>query len=399
MSDASPFLPYNLPSIDEQEIAEVTAVLRSGWLTTGPVTQRFEAELAEYVGAPHALAVNSCTAGLHLALQASGVGPGDEVITTPMTFCATVNTILHTGAKPVLADIGDDFNIDPAQIERKITPLTRAIVPVHMAGLACDMDAIWAIAQKHGLLVIEDAAHAIGTQYKQRPIGYSLSGSRSTAVAFSFYATKNLTTGEGGMVTTHDPQLMEKMRILCLHGISRDAWKRYSQSGSWFYEVVEAGYKYNLSDLQSAIGIHQLRKQETFIRRRTEIAERYNEAFGSMPELRVPPQSEDCRHCWHLYMLRLALGRLSISRAEFIERMKTLGIGCSVHFIPIPCHPYFAASAAEERNHCLRSMELYETTVSLPLYPGMSDVDVTRVIEAVKNVIQDATVSIVSTTA
>ncbi len=268
MSEES-YIPFNLPTIGEEEIAEVVATLRSGWLTTGPRTAQFEREFRAYVQAPHALAVNSCTAGLHLALAALGIGKGDEVITTPLTFCATVNTILHVGATPVLADIRADGNIDPEAIESRITERTRAIVPVHIGGLPCEMDAIWDLARRHDLRVVEDAAHAIGSQYKGLPIGGGFPPKRrcSDVVAFSFYATKNLTTGEGGMVTTHREALLERMRILCLHGISKDAWNRYSEKGNWYYEVVECGFKYNLSDLQSAIGIHQLRRQEKFIER------------------------------------------------------------------------------------------------------------------------------------
>ncbi len=260
------FIPFHLPSIGDEEIREVEATLRSGWITTGARTAQFEKDFAAYVGAPHALAVNSCTAGLHIALAALGIGPGDEVITTPVTFCSTVHTILHVGAKPVLADIGADGNIDPEQIERAITSRTRAIVPVHLGGLPCDMTRIWEIARKHGLFVIEDAAHAAGTLYKGRQIGAASDGGHSSdAVAFSFYATKNLTTGEGGMITTPKEALFGKMKMFSLHGMSHDAWNRYTEKGRWYYEVADAGFKYNLSDIASAIGIHQLRKLESFI--------------------------------------------------------------------------------------------------------------------------------------
>ena len=259
-------IPYNLPTIEQEEIDEVISTLRSGWLTTGPRTAQFEAEFKAYVGAPHALAVNSATAGLHLGLAALGVGAGDEVITTPLTFCATVNTILHVGATPVLADVDSDGNIDPASIAERITPRTRAVMPVHLGGLPCDMDPIWRLARKHGLFVVEDAAHAVGSHYRGYPIGagHPPSALHSDVVAYSFYATKNLTTGEGGMVTTHQQRLDERMRTLCLHGISKDAWNRYSERGNWYYDVTVSGFKYNLSDIQSAIGIHQLRKQERF---------------------------------------------------------------------------------------------------------------------------------------
>src|SRR5579863_6264984 len=253
-----PFIPFARPDYADAEVAEVADAIRSGWVTTGPKTAQFEREFREYAGARHALAVNSCTAGLHLALAALGMGPGDEVITTPLTFCATVNVILQVGATPVLADIGPDLNIDPAAVERVITARTRAILPVHIAGLPCDMRSIWEIARRHGLKVVEDAAHAAGSRLDGLPIG----GGGSDAVAFSFYATKNLSTGEGGMVVTPDSALEERMRLLCLHGISRDAWNRYSEKGNWYYEVVACGFKYNLSDILAALGLVQLRKLE-----------------------------------------------------------------------------------------------------------------------------------------
>ncbi|MEO8097264.1 MAG: DegT/DnrJ/EryC1/StrS aminotransferase family protein [Acidobacteriota bacterium] len=380
---SSAFIPFHTPTIGEEEIAEVTAVLRSGWLTTGPRTARFESDFAKYVQSPHALAVNSCTAGLHLALAASDIGPGDEVITTPYTFCATVNTILHVGATPVLADIRPDGNIDPDAIVARITSATKAIMPVHIAGLPCDMDRIWRIAKDHGLKVIEDAAHAAGSHYRGAPIGVA-GPSGSAAVAFSFYATKNLTTGEGGMVTCADPDLADRMRRLCLHGISRDAWNRYSEEGNWFYQVESCGFKYNLSDLQSALGIHQLARLEGFIQRRTELADLYNREFADLEEVEVPPIHEETRHSWHLYMLRLNLPKLETSRAKFIQELKGLGIGCSVHFIPIPLHPFFSALGADSHNQFPQTLRLYERVVSLPLYPGMTEQQAFRVINAVR---------------
>src|SRR4051812_25205678 len=277
-----PFIPFNVPTIGKDEIDEVVNTLSSGWLTTGPKTAQFEREFQEYVRAPYALAVNSATSGMHLALVALGIGPGDEVITTPLTFCATVNTILQAGATPVLADVKQDGNIDVASVRDRITLRTRAVIPVHFGGWPCDMDALWRLAKQWGLAVIEDAAHAAGTQYNNQYIGAgdSKSEHRSDAVCFSFYATKNLTTGEGGMVTTHSESLLEKMRVFCLHGISKDPWNRYGSAGRWFYEVTACGYKYNLSDIQAAIGIHQLRKLEHFIAARTAVANFYNEQFA-----------------------------------------------------------------------------------------------------------------------
>jgi dTDP-4-amino-4,6-dideoxygalactose transaminase len=374
------FIPFAIADIGEEEVAEVVATLRSGWITSGPRTSQFEREFCEYTGAACALAVNSCTAGLHLALAALGIGPGDEVITTPMTFCATVNVILETGATAILADIGSDFNLDPSAVLRAITPRTRAILPVHIAGQACDMNAIWSLAREHNLKVVEDAAHAAGTSYQGSKIG---AGS-SDAVAFSFYATKNLNTGEGGMVTTSSPELEERMRILCLHGISRDAWVRYMENGNWYYEVTERGYKYNMSDIMAAIGIHQLRKLDRMNMRRAVIAAHFSAAFDSMEELETPAAGEGS--AWHLYILRLNLDRLEIDRSMFIEEMRTEGVGCSVHFIPIPLHPYYRKTL-EMRDPCTKALGEYPRLVSLPLHSKMTDDDVERVIEAVKTVV------------
>ena len=385
-------IPFNLPSIEEEEINEVVTTLRSGWLTTGPKTAQFESEFKAYVGSPCALAVNSATAGLHLALAALGLGRGDEVITTPLTFCSTVNTILHVGATPVLADVGRDGNIDPKSIAERITARTRAIVPVHLGGLPCDMDAIWELARRYRLFVIEDAAHAVGSHYHGQPIGAGdpAAGVTSDAVAYSFYATKNLTTGEGGMVTTHQPRLEEQMRILCLHGISRDAWNRYSIRGSWSYDVVTCGFKYNLSDIQSAIGIHQLRKQERFREIRRRYAGLYNQAFAGVAELEVPPDDQCCRHSWHLYGLRLNLRQLEISRGQFIEELRKKNICASVHFIPIPLLSFFAPYAKLAHNQCPSAMALYHRLVSLPLYPAMSQQQVLYVVESVKEIVRTA---------
>jgi dTDP-4-amino-4,6-dideoxygalactose transaminase len=386
----SSFIPFNRPSIGEEEIAEVRAVLESGWLTSGPRTAQFEEEFKRYVQAPFALAVNSCTAGLHLALAALQLGPGDEVITTPLTFCATVNTILQVGATPVLADIGPDGNIDPDSIAGHITPRTKAIMPVHVAGLACNMEAIWVLAREYGFFVVEDAAHAVGTYFKDVPVGAASRFGCSDVVVYSFYATKNLTTGEGGMVTTHQEPLLDKMRILCLHGISRDAWNRYSESGSWRYDVIDCGFKYNLSDLQSAIGIHQLRRQEQFIQRRTEYVRIYNEAFEGIQELEIPPDSRDGRNSWHLYSLRLNLNQMEIGRGEFIAALRQKGIGASVHFIPIPLLSAYRNLAAKPENHCPRALALYERLVSLPLYPAMTEDEVRYVAATVRTVVREA---------
>jgi dTDP-4-amino-4,6-dideoxygalactose transaminase len=379
---SNPFLPFARPDYSEEEISEVAATLRSGWITSGPRVDRFEREFAQYVGAGHALAVNSCTAGLHLALAALGIGPGDEVITTPLTFCATINVILQVGATPVLADIGPDLNIDPAAIRRAITGRTRAVIPVHIGGLPCAMREIWDLADQYRIKVVEDAAHAAGAQIA----GAALGGGRSDAVAFSFYATKNLSTGEGGMVTTHSADLERRLRTLCLHGINRDAWNRYAENGSWYYEVVECGFKYNMSDIMAALGLVQLRKLETMTQRRIEIARRYNDAFREMPELELPPDRAGVRHCWHLYILRLRLEKLAVDRAQFIEELRQRGIGASVHFIPIPLHPYYRATLPMT-DACARALAVYPRLVSLPLYSNMTDDEADRVIEAVRDIV------------
>ena len=385
-------VPFHRPSIGQEEIDEVVRTLESGWLTTGPRTAQFEQEFAEYIQVPHAQAVNSCTAGLHLALAALNIGPGAEVITTPLTFCATVNVIFHVGATPVLADIGPDGNIDPASVESRITERTRAIMPVHMAGLPCDMNAIWTLAKRYKLSVIEDSAHAAGSRYRGFSIGACNpeTGDRSDASVFSFYATKNLTTGEGGMVTTHDAALADSLKILCLHGISKNAWNRYSDRGSWYYEVLRSGFKYNLTDIQSSIGIHQLRKLENFTEARTRIVQLYNQAFADIEEFELPPDKEDCRHAWHLYALRLNLDKLEIPREEFIAELTRMGIGTSVHFIPISLHPFFAPFAKLPENHCPRALALYPRLVSLPLYPGMSETQIDCVIDSAKEVARRA---------
>jgi dTDP-4-amino-4,6-dideoxygalactose transaminase len=383
-----PFIPFHLPSIGDEEVREVEATLRSGWLTTGPRTARFEQEFASYVEAPQAVAVNSCTAGLHVALAALNIGKGDEVITTPLTFCSTVHTILQVGAKPVLADVGPDGNIDPDEIAKAISSRTRAIIPVHLAGLPCEMRAIWDLAQRHGLYVIEDAAHAAGSSYEGRPIGAAPRDGEgaSDATVFSFYATKNMTTGEGGMITTPRESLAARMRMLTLHGMSRDAWNRYSEAGKWFYEVVDAGFKYNLSDLQSAVGLQQLRKLDSFIETRARYARIYNDAFAGMEELEVPANPPHTQHSWHLYILRLRPHLLNISRQEFIDELRKRGVGTSVHFIPIPLHPYFARQALAGRN-CPRAVNLYLRSVSLPLYPAMTEEQVYRVVDSVQEIL------------
>ena len=382
-------IPFHRPSIGEEEIAEVVDTLRSGWLTTGPRALQFERDFAAYTNTDNAIAINSASAGLHLALAALGVGPGDEVITTPITFCSTVHAILHVGATPVLADIAPDGNIDPEQIQRRITPRTRAIIPVHLAGLPCDMASIWTLAARRRIHVIEDAAHAAGALYKGRPIGAQSDAGEpaSDACVFSFYATKNLTTGEGGMITTPHAEFAKTMRMLCLHGLSHDAWDRYAANGHWRYDVLARGFKYNLSDIQAAIGIQQLRKLDGFIERRTRIAASYNAAFAGMDELEAPPDDSRCRHAWHLFILRLNLNRLRISREEFMGELREMGVMTSVHFIPIPLLRFFARIPLD-KYPCPHALDLFPRCVSLPLYPAMTDEQVEYVAGAVRDIVK-----------
>ena len=385
MSEQS-FIPFHRPEIGEEEIHEVVRTLRSGWLTTGVRTEQFQNEFQSYIGAQRVLAVNSGTAALHLALAGLGLGAGDEVITTPLTFCATVNVILHVGATPVLADIQPNGNIDPQSVADRITRRTRAIIPVHFAGAPCDMDAIWSLARKHELFVVEDAAHAAGTHFRGHHVGADCFPSDATA--FSFYATKNITTGEGGMIVSKRDDLALRIRTLALHGINKDAWNRYREEGSWYYQVLENGFKYNLTDIQSAIGIHQLRKLERYVLERTRLAKRYNQGLCDLPELELPTPAKDGRHSWHLYVLRLNLDLLTIDRGQFIEELRKRKIGASVHFIPIPLHPFFNEWVHLEHNHCPRALQMYPRLISLPLYPSMSDEEVHRVIIAVREVIE-----------
>ncbi len=385
------FISFHQPSIGEEEIAEVVDTLRCGWLTTGPRTARFEEEFATYLGAPHAVAVNSATAALHLALLSLGIGAGDEVITSPMTFCATVQAILHVGAEPVLADIGSDGNIAPEQIAARISPRTRAIIPVHIGGLPCHMREIHQLAHAHNLSVIEDAAHAAGASCDGHPIGSApTDGSPcSDAAAFSFYATKNMTTGEGGMLTTARAGVAETVRMLSLHGATHDAWDRYTEHGGWHYDIVAHGFKYNLSDIHAAIGIHQLRKLETFVRRRTEQAGHYDQELGGCDCLELPPTRVGCRHAWHLYIPRLNLARLRIDRDEFIRLLRQRKIGSSVHFIPIQFHSFFAKLPLAA-NPCPRTLALYPRIVSLPLYPGLTDEQIHHVARSVREILEAA---------
>ncbi len=385
-------LPFSRHGIGEEEIAEVVDTLRSDWITTGPKVKRFEREFASAVEAPAALALSSCTAALHLALTSQGIGSGDSVITTPMTFCSGIHAIEQSGARPILVDVEPDtLNIDPSKVGDAIEFLGRqgtgksvkAILPVHLYGHPCEMDSLMEIAKHHGLAIIEDEAHAIPAAYRGRPIGaHTPSGAVPVLTCFSFYATKNLTTGEGGMLTG-PADAIEEARLWSLHGMSRDAWNRYSAEGTWFYEVVRPGFKYNMTDLQAAIGLHQLRKQSRFRARRAEIARRYNQDFSSLAQLQIPAQRTHVHHAWHLYVLRLYLDRLAISRKQFIEELTARRIASSVHFIPVHLHPYFRDKYGYQPEDFPVSYREYQRIISLPLYPGMSDQDVDDVIEAV----------------
>jgi dTDP-4-amino-4,6-dideoxygalactose transaminase len=360
-------IPYHLPSIGAEEIAAVNETLRSGWLTTGTRAAQFEKEIATYTQAKHAVAVNSCTAGLHLSLLALGVGPGDEVITTPYTFSATGETIVHTGARPVFVDVEKGgFNIDPNNIAAAITEKTKAIVPVHIAGDPCKMNEIMRLARSHRIGVVEDAAHALGTWYQGRPVG-----SIGSLTVFSFYATKNLTTGEGGMITTDSETLASSIRQLSLHGLSRDAWTRYSAKGSWRYEIVDLGYKYNLSDIQAAIGLAQLQKFEAMQERRRRLVEAYQEGLAGIPDLILPEERKNTRHAWHLYIIRLGEERPSNERDDLIEHLKEAGIGVSVHFIPLHLHRYYQQAFAYGPGDFPEAEKQYRSAISLPLYPGL----------------------------
>ena len=387
MTREAAFLPYALPEIGDEEIAEVVDTLRSGWVTTGPKARRFEQDFATFLGDPslQAIAVNSATAGLHLALEALGIGPGDEVITTTHTFTATAEVVRYLGADVVLVDIDPaTLNIDPAAVEAAITPRTKAVIPVHYAGLAADMDAVLAIARRHGLKVVEDAAHALPTT-----CGGALVGTlASDATVFSFYANKTITTGEGGMVVTRDPELAKRVKVMRLHGISRDAFDRFTaQAPSWHYEIVAPGYKYNLTDIAAALGIHQLKRARGFQLRRAAIAQRYHAAFADLPVQLPPEPAAGDLHAWHLYVLRLG-DDAPLARDRFIERLFELGIGVSVHYIPLHLHPYWRERYGLDAAQFPHSQHAYERMLSLPLYTKMSEADIERVIAAVRQLLQ-----------
>jgi dTDP-4-amino-4,6-dideoxygalactose transaminase len=377
------YLPFAAPLIGEEEIAEVVDTLRSDWITTGPKVSCFEAEFAAAVSAPAALALNSCTAGLHTALAVRGIGPGDEVITTPLTFAATVNVVEHVGARPVLVDVEPDtLTIDATQIAAAINSRTRAIIPVHYAGHPADMDPIEVLAGAHRLLVLEDAAHALPATYRGR-----LVGSGSNPAAFSFYATKNLTTAEGGMLTGGS-DFVARARILSLHGMSRNAATRYQAGGHWAYEILAPGFKYNMTDIQAALGLWQLRKLVRFQRRRREVVAAYQAAFAGEEALELPVERPWVEHAWHLYVLRIRPAVLRIGRDRFIEELAARNIGTSVHFIPIHLHPYYRDKYRFRPEDFPVAYDSFQRMISLPLNPRLSDQDVADVVDAVRDIVR-----------
>lgn len=385
MKQRQAFLPFALPDIDGNELQQVKEALESGWITTGPKVKQFESEFAAVVGAKHAVAVNSCTAAMHLALEAIGLQSGDEVITTPYTFAATAEVIRYFDAKPVFVDIDPvTFNINADRIEEALSPLTKAILPVHIAGYPADMKHIRDIAARRGIAVIEDAAHADPGTFSK----WNAGGLDSAAVCFSFYATKTITTGEGGMVCTNDDAIADRCRIMALHGISRDAWKRYTAEGNWFYEITAPGYKYNMTDVAAAMGLAQLRKSDRMLARRREIAGVYNAALGGNARLQIP--NSHMLHGWHLYMLRInaAGSRSAVGdvRARFVEGLKSRNIGTSVHFIPLHIHPYYREMYGYTPEDFPVAYSEYLREISLPIYSKMSDRDVQDVVDAVLDV-------------
>ena len=379
-------IPFHSADVGEEEAQAAGEVIRSGWLTMGPKTIEFEQKFAAYVGAKHAVGVSSCTAALHLALDAIGLKQGDEVLVPTTTFTSTAEVVCYFKAKPVLVDVdAKTLCMDPVDAERRITEKTRAVIPVHYAGQPCDMDVIRDMAKRHGLRVIEDAAHALPASYHGVRIG-----AISELTAFSFYATKTLTTGEGGMITTDNDELATRMRMMRLHGIGRDAWKRYSAAGSWFYEVLDSGFKYNLTDIQSAIGIVQLGKCDQMRDARAKIAHRYSEAFAPERALQVPTVSDGCDSAWHLYVLRLNLEELSITRSEMIEKLKERGVGTSVHFIPLHMHPYYKNTYGYREEDFPVASKQYQRYLSLPIFPGMTESQIDYVIENVLEIVKFA---------
>jgi dTDP-4-amino-4,6-dideoxygalactose transaminase len=377
------FLVFGSPRIEEEEIDEVVGCLRSGWIGTGPLVAKFEEDFAHYKGIENAVALNSCTAALHLSLLAGNLGEDAEVITTPLTFCATVNAIIHAGATPVLADIHPEtWNIDPEEIEKRITPRTRAILVVHFAGRPCEMDAIMQIAKRHNLKVIEDCAHAIETEYKGRQVG-----TIGDFGCFSFYVTKNLVTGEGGMVLTSDAENAARIKVLGLHGMSKDAWKRFGDEGFRHYKVVECGFKYNMTDMQAALGVHQLKNVESYWKRRKEIWDRYMSELSDLPVGLPLPVESEVRHAYHLFNILIDNKKTGITRDELLEQMTYHGIGVGVHYLSIPEHPYYQEQYGWNPEVYPNASQVGGQTISLPISAKLTDQDVSDVIKALRLVL------------
>jgi dTDP-4-amino-4,6-dideoxygalactose transaminase len=380
-----PFLIFGAPYIGDAEIDEVVACMRSGWLGTGPRVAKFEHDFAAFrrVRAAQVAAVNSCTAALHVSMLAAGLESGSEVITSPLTFCATINAIVHAGLQPVLADVdAQSQNIDPDAIEAAITPRTRAILPVHFAGRPCAMDRIMAIARKHQLVVIEDCAHAVEAEYRGQPLG-----TFGEFGCFSFYVTKNVATGEGGMIVGRSDEQIARAKMLALHGMSKDAWHRFGDQGYKHYQVVECGFKYNMMDLQAAVGLHQLARVEKNWRRRDEIWGRYDVALSQVPVGLPAPVEAATRHGRHLYTIMIEAARCGLERDRFLEMMNAAGIGTGVHYLSIPEHPYYQQRFGWRPEQWPNAMRIGRETVSLPLSPALADMDVERVIEAVISIL------------
>jgi perosamine synthetase len=379
---ATQSVPFHVPFLGKEEIRAVAETLESGWITTGPKTHSFEDAFARFIGVRHALAVSSCTAALHLSLEASRLTEGDEVLVPTLTFAATGEVVAYFKARPVLVDVDPvHFNLSLEDVERKITPKTRVVMPVHFGGHPCCMDSLLDLATANGLKVIEDAAHALPAKYRGKNIG-----TLSPLTAFSFYATKTVTTGEGGMVTTNDDSLAERIAIMRLHGISRDAWKRYTAEGTWRYEITEAGYKYNLTDPQAALGLVQLSKCEQMWRRRVEIAKKYDTALSSLDAYRTPMVADDVQNAWHLYVILVQSSALRIHRDRVIEELRQRGIGTSVHFIPLHLHPYYQRMWGYRPGEFPVAEAYFDRCISLPIYPSLTDEDLDRVIEALHDV-------------
>lgn len=383
-------VPFFRPELSEAEIAEVVAVLRSGWLTTGPRVKRFEEDLAAFVGALHAVAVNSCTAALHLAIEALGLRQGQSVLVPTMTFAATAEIVRYAGAVPVLVDCDPvTFNMDLEDAERRIATASEpvGIIPVHVGGLMMDMDAVAAFAERHGLWVVEDAAHALPAAWRRPDGSWQRCGEGTAAVTcFSFYANKTVITGEGGMATTADPALAERMRMMSLHGLSHDAWDRFSKGGSWDYRILAPGFKYNLTDVAAALGIHQLARAEEMRQARERLARRYLERLANLEELELPPVPDGRMHAWHLFPVRLRLEKLAIDRNSFIAELKEAGVGCSVHWRPLHLHPYYAETFGWRAEDLPAASAVWPRILTLPLFPAMTDAEHEHVVAVIQGI-------------